>query len=268
MMLTYIASYIDPFMAYGWAGAFFVGLAATCVLMFVVSLLAIAIRYFKPLPPRMQAAPSGDVIRAPEQPHALDIGEFGRVSFQTIFQPSPWPNDVQGNREFVAVAVRFTYKVTTNKPKIRVTVTRRRNVRFELDPSLVDEYAWYAKIDDRIWHERDTVDISLAYVGKDMHNHGFTGDWAIPPTIMQNNQYLFLVEILSAERSQSLRVYMSIPSLSDGPQLSHPHIYNGNLFYLQDDRYSPFTDGRFDPSSNDAPMVRAGGGWGSAPWGT
>lgn len=196
------------------------------------------------------------------------LGDFGRVSFSTLVQLPPWPKDVASKREFVAIAVRFTFTVTTDKPKIRVTATRKRNVKWELDPSLVDEHAWYVAVDDRVWHERDTVDISLAFVGKDMHNHGFTGDWATPPTIVQNNQYLFLVEILSAEKSESLQVYLNIPSLSDGPQLSHPHIYNGNLLYLQDERYSPFTDGRFDLSSNDAPMVRAGGGWGSAPWGT
>lgn len=190
-----------------------------------------------------------------------EFGKFDRVSFQTIFQPPPWPNDVPGNREFVAIAVRFTFKVTIEKPRIRVTVKRRRNVRWELDPSLVDEHSWYADINDGTWYERDTVDIALAFVGKDMQNHGFTGDWATPPIIVQNNQYLFLVEILSDKPIKPLQLYMSVPSLTDGPQPSRPYVYNGNLFYLQDERYSPFFDGRFDLSANDVPVSKSVPPW-------
>jgi hypothetical protein len=285
--LGWAATYWDAVYQQGWVAVFFVSLGGVCAVIVAFSLLILAtiaaLNRFNPKPvangagtipltvtddggigngmPNENGIDVRDVIRAPEQTHALDIGEFGRVSFQTIFQPSPWPNDVQGNREFVAVAVRFTFKVTIDRPKIRITSTRRRNVRSELDPSLVDEHAWYAKIEDRIWHERDTVDIAIAFVGRDIHNHGFTGDWATPPKIVQNNQYLFLVEILSDKPIKALQLYMSVPSIADGPQLSRPDIYNGNLFYLQDERHSPFSDGRFDLSANDVPVSKPAPPW-------
>ena len=75
VIMGWAASFFTPIAQYGWGAVVFAGVGAACVIMFAVSALLIAYRYFRPLTPQAQS----DAVNTPNQPSEAVTQEIQEI---------------------------------------------------------------------------------------------------------------------------------------------------------------------------------------------
>jgi hypothetical protein len=185
---------------------------------------------------------------APQTEPESSLGDFSPVRYGLVHRD---PGERWGggaNHRYIEISVRFTFRSNVNNPQIRVTMIQRSAKVDEFNPRLLEDYIWYQDVDPRTHHASDRINIPIAFIDYDDQHPGYCGDFSPPPKVRKSYQYLFTVEVIVGDECRSVRLYINVPLPQYDLDPMDIHSYVGSLFYLLDERYSPFADGRFNLS--------------------